>query len=226
MLFLGSLILLFSCSSAELRAPASLEEIPSGQEKVDVAKSVVQFFPVLTDSREVPIYFFIQLKNARARFVDVNPTEIEVRSNSGKPVSGKLERLSAGRYYLFLDNLSQNPPGELDFYVQGRVMREQVKLKRERPDAAQSKLQVVGHEGHKIAFRLKLRDKKKRPVESPETPEIQLEGEASVEDMRYVGSGTWEFLVIYPETNQIIYVSVRAMGVFFPRLYRYQHVEK
>jgi len=78
----------------------------------------------------------------------------------------------------------------------------------------------------KLFLRLKLADKTNRIVDSPEIPEIFLEGDGFIQDLKYLGEGVWDFTVVHPGENQLMYFSVRYMGLYFPNLYRYQHVDK
>lgn len=77
-----------------------------------------------------------------------------------------------------------------------------------------------------MVMRLKLADKNNHPIKLDELPEILVEGEAVVEDIKFVKKGVWEFTLKYPESNVIVYLSVRCLDVFFEHIYRFQHVEK
>ncbi len=221
------LILLFtlSCASEKVRKPASVHSVLKVGE-VDSKKSHVQIFPAVADEAGIWYYFFFQLKNAKGDFIDIDPSDIRVKSSKGDIIKFKQERFLTGRYYISLEKTAYVSSNELDFFVQGKPMKEKFKLAFNPPDKAFTKLKMVNHENYRMVFRLKLADNKNRPVEVPEKPEVQLQGNGTIDDMKHVGEGVWEFAVTYPEDNQIMYISVRAMGVFFPKMFRYQHVEK
>lgn len=58
-------------------------------------------------------------------------------------------------------------------------------------------------------------------------PEILIEGvtSAQVESVEHISAGIWQITVIYPEENQLFYVSVRVQGKTIKNLFRFQHVE-
>lgn len=204
------------------RKLASVPEVPI----YDHSKSQVQIFPAVAADNALWYYFYVETKNTKGKYFAVEPSEIEVRTHKGKKVPFRFEQLLAGRYYITLEKTFDISSAQLDVLVKGKPLKEQFKLNMRVPDKVHSKITLVKKTRNKIIFRLLLADKKDQPVEIPDKPEIILEGIGSVEEMRHVSEGTWEFSLIYPEENQIMYFSVRAMGIYLSNLYRYQHVEK
>ena len=87
---------------------------------------------------------------------------------------------------------------------------------------------MLSNSRHRVKFRLTLADKQGKGVEIPTIPEIIVEPGSSgdVENLEHIKEGVWEFTVHYPEHNIIMYINVRAHGVYLEKLYRFQHVEK
>jgi hypothetical protein len=192
----------------------------------DHTRSLAHIFPAVAADNGIWYYFYVETKNTYGRFYNIDPSEIEIKTHKGKKVAFKYEQILAGRYYLTLEKTVDVSSAELDIFVRGKALKEQFKLNMRQPDKANSTIKLVKISDNRLVFRLRLADKKNQPVEMPDKPEIILEGMANVEDVTHVSEGTWEFTVIYPEQNQIMYFSVRAMGVYLSNIYRYQHVEK
>lgn len=192
----------------------------------DYSKSLVHIFPAVAADNGIWYYFYVQTKDTFGRFHAIDTKEIEIRTRKGKKVPYKVEQLLPGRYYLTLEKTSDFSSAELDIFVRGKALKEQFKLNMRQPDQKNSSIKMIKNSRNTLVFRLRLADKKNQPVEVPDKPEIILEGMGNIEDLKHVSEGTWEFSIIYPEQNQIMYFSVRATGVYLSNLYRYQHVEK
>lgn len=192
----------------------------------DHTKSLVNIFPAVSADESIWYYFYVQTKDTYGRFIQIDMNDIVIKTRKGKKISFKVEQLLQGRYYLTLEKTSDFSSAELDIFVRGKALKEQFKLNMRRPDKKNSSIKLIKNSQNTLVFRLRLADKKNQPVEIPDKPEIILEGIGNVEDLRHVSEGTWEFSIIYPEQNQIMYFSVRAMGVYLSNLFRYQHVEK
>jgi hypothetical protein len=192
----------------------------------DHSKSLVNIFPAVSADDGIWYYFYVQTKNTLGQFTHIDPSEIEVRTSKGKKIPFKSEQLLRGRYYLSIEKTPEFSSAQLDIFVRGKALKEQFKLNMRHPDKSNSSIKIVKNSRNKLTFRLRLADKKNQAVEIPEKPEIILEGIGNIEDLKQSSEGTWEFSIIYPEQNQIMYFSVRAMGVYLSNLYRYQHVEK
>jgi len=192
----------------------------------DHSKSLVNIFPAVAADEGIWYYFYVQTKDSFGRFIAIDTSDIEIRTRKGKKIPFKVEQLLNGRYYLTLEKTSDFSSAELDVFVRGKALKEQFKLNMRQPDQKNSTIKLLKNSQNKLVFLLRLADKKNQPVEIPDKPEIILEGIGNVEDLKHVSEGTWEFSIIYPEQNQIMYFSVRAMGVYLSNIYRYQHVEK
>lgn len=225
-IFFSLLIFLIGCASERpVRKIASVDTIVKiGQ--VDLKKSSVQIFPAVAADDGLWYYFYVQLRDTDGKYIDADPSDIGLKTDKGKPVPFKLERLLVGRYYLTLEKTADISSVQMDFFIQGKKLKEQFKMQMRLPDKAHSKITIVKNTIERITFRLRLADKLNQPVEIPDRPEIILEGVGSVENIKHVHEGIWEFSLIYPNENQIMYFSVRAHGVYLNKLFRYQHVEK
>lgn len=223
-LFILTFLLIGCASEKPLRKPAS-EHTLFRPGIVDQKKSSVQVFPSVAADQSIWYYFFVQLKDQNGKFIDTEIDDIEITSK-GKKYNFKSDRLLTGRYYLLVEKTNELSTPKLDISVQGKPLKTQFKLNLRQPSKAYTSLKLVKNEANRLTFRLRLADKKNQPVELPEKPEISIEGEGNVEDLVHLGEGVWEFSILYPELNQVLYVSVRAMSVSFNRMYRHQHVEK
>lgn len=226
-LLLILIFLITACSSVE-QEQKQLRKIASASRPAiyDHSKSLVHIFPAVAADNGIWYYFYVQTKDSFGRFMPIDPNEIEIRTHKGKKIAFKFEQLLGGRYYLTLEKTSDFSSAELDVVVRGKALKEQFKLNMRHPDKSKTSIKIVKNDQNKLMFQLRLADKLNQPVEIPDKPEIILEGMGSIEDLKHVSEGTWEFSIIYPEQNQIMYFSVRAMGVFLSNIYRYQHVEK
>lgn len=193
---------------------------------VDYNKSFIQLFPDESKGEESWYYFYVALKDSRGKFVDILETDFELKTSSNKSIDFHLDKLFTGRYNVKIKHDKKLQLETLNFFVQGKLLKEKFKLFYKRPFPAHSKLTLVAKQDSSLKIRLQLLDKHKAPVDPPEIPEILLDGAGEIVSMERLGPGQWEFSVIYPEQNQIMYFSVRSMGVYLPNLFRYQHVEK
>lgn len=196
-------------------------EVPT---EVDPQKSLVRIFPAVASEHGLWYYFFLQLKDPKGRFVDSD--DIQIRNLKGEDVAFVKERVNSGRYYLTFQKVAGESSAHLNVLAQGKTLKEEFKLSFDYPHKKFSKIRLVQKENHVLKFQLSLRDEKNIPVGVRERPEIFLDGIGIIKELNEVTEGTWEFSVVYPDDNQIMYLSVRAMGVFLPKLFRYQHVEK
>lgn len=167
----------------------------------------------------------MQLKDVNGKFVDCGPEEFSLKSKKGKKLNYSFERSLKGHYFLTIHSSELNVK-HINLFVQNKPLMEQFKLQLNRPVPVHTKMKIIKNAENTLSVELLLRDKENKPVELPERPEILLEGAGHIENLQHVGEGIWHFEVKYPEENQIMYFSIRAMGVKIPNLYRYQHVEK
>src|SRR5690606_24285313 len=157
-------------------------------------------------------YFYLQLKDSNGRFVDSR--DIKITTEKGDEVPFIQERVLTGRYYLTLKKEAGLSSAHLNVIAQGKVLKEEFKLSFDYPHKKNSQIRLVQKDNNVLKFQLNLRDEKNIPVDVSERPEIFLEGMGIINEVKEVSEGTWEFTVLYPDENQIMYLSVRAMGVF------------
>lgn len=219
-------ILLVACASKKPERKIASVSSPEVVRVIDMKKSHVEIFPAVAADSGLWYYFFVQLKDQSGRYIDCRDGDLSLKNHRKKVIPFNRERVSVGRYYLSLEKTAEISSGELDFFVQGKALKEHFRLNYRQPSREHTTFSVLRNEGGKITLRLVLADKLNRKVELPDKPEIILEGQGIIEDLHHTGEGTWEFSVIYPEENQIMYFSVRAMGLLLTNLYRYQHIEK
>jgi hypothetical protein len=228
--FIFLFLSVMSCTSAppevvkdrQVAAVATPKKIPI----LDYKKSLVNIYPAVPTEEGLWYYFYVQLKDTDGMFLDCSSKEIVLKTSKGRILPFTQERSLKGRYYLTLEKTADISSGQIDVFVQGVPLKEQFKLHFKYPDKRNSKISILRNKDNKITFTLRLADKDNAPVEMPENPEIILEGSGTIDEIKYVSEGTWEFSLVYPEENQIMYFSVRAQGVYLSNLFRYQHVEK
>lgn len=220
------LIVLFclGCSTQKAQRNVASNSAPILPTEVDPEKSIVRIFPAVADEHGLWYYFYLQLKDRNGQFVDSD--DIKITTLKGEGIPFLKERIKSGRYYLTLEKNAGVSSAHLNVLAQGKILKEEFKLSFDYPHKSHSKIRLVQKENHVLKFQLNLRDEKNIPVAVSEQPEIFLEGMGIIKELNEVSQGTWEFTVVYPDENQIMYLSVRAMGVFLPKLFRYQHVEK
>lgn len=188
---------------------------------VDPKMSVVKLYP--PDAYHEGQRFFLELRNSSGIKVDVEDQEIKVKCSKISP-KYKVLWVSQGRYQLEfaeeLENLKK-----VKFLVQGKLLKHEL-MSFKKPSRSHSKLILLGKGDHQISMKLTLQNKRGERVETQAPPEIILEGLGEVSTLKLSQNGIWEFTVNLPELNQIIYLNVRANGVEFDHLFRYQHIEK
>lgn len=194
--------------------------------EIDLKRSEVQIFPAVASESGVWYYFYVQLKDQNGNYVDCEPGDISLTTSKGEPIFFEYERQLPGRYYLTVEKTPAVSSHQLNFYIQDKPLKEKFKLHFTLPSKTKSKISVLEKRNHYLKLQLKLVDENNKPVQMPDQPDVMFEGLGYVEDFKQVGEGVWQFRVIYPDDNQIMYFSVRAMGVFMPKIFRYHHVQE
>jgi hypothetical protein len=193
--------------------------------KMDPAKTQIRFYQdYLNDMNSS--YFHLQFKNELGENVDIQLEELQVFSNLGLENQYKISRTSRGVYNLTFEKLDLKKIKVIELFYQKVLLKKQKLISWVLPVKKYSSLTLISNPEGKLNFELRLADGQKYPVDLPEPPEIIIDGKAKLEILQPVKKGVWFLRVSYPEENQIIYISVRVLGVSFDNFYRYQHVEK
>ena len=190
--------------------------------EISFEKSFFQVFPSVVEDGTLKYYFYLQIRDAKGRYVDCESTDIVVKNKKGMKIPHTFERLMPGRYYVTL----KEAHNDLSFLVQGKKLLGKLQLTQDRPDRNFSSITLIEQKDSELRLRLKLSDKNNRPIKPTNPPEIILDGMGEVTELKPIQEGIWEFSIIYPEINQLLYISVRAQDAYFSNIYRYQHVEK
>ena len=227
-LLFWSLLLVIGCS---LRSPTReiasfYQDIHLGE--VNAQKSVVKQFPPEIEGALTRYYFYVQLKDDQGDFIDREMSDFNITEDKKQKVEFSFKRILRGRYYLIVEKETETSKGHLDFTVAGHSLSKQLKLPIKAPVRKHSHLKKVAQERNRVKFILTLADAQKNPVDVYHSPEIILEGNhhGQIEELERTGPGKWQFSVVYPEENQLIYLSIRSSGVYLKDLFRFQHVEK
>lgn len=223
-----SLLFLIGCShrSPERNMASFYQDVQLGV--VDPLKSVVKQFPPEVDGSVTRYYFYVQLLDDQGDYIDREQDDFQINEDHKQKVNFSFKRILRGRYYLILEKESEKSKGHLDFSVSGHSLSKQLKLPIKPPVRKHSHLKKVSEESNRVNFVLTLADAQAMPVDVYHSPEIILEGNhhGVMEGLERAGPGKWQFSVVYPEENQLIYLSIRSAGVYFKDLFRFQHVEK
>jgi hypothetical protein len=215
-----SFILFSSCASYREQNNPSAAPIVLGQ--VDPKLSSVKLFSNDQEDSD-DLHFYVELRSAPKTLVDVNPKDIVIKK-SKTILTADVQRLSIGKYKVTVKNEEQNLKS-LKFSVKKKYLKHQlVTLKK--PTRKNSSFKLVSNLDGRLKLRLTLKDKHGSMVELQHLPEIILEGLCEVSQIKIVKPGVWDVEIVYPEENQILYLSVRASGVQIERFFRYQHIEK
>lgn len=220
MLILFHLLLLVSCATQPQRQIASEQVIVLGE--VNASKSKIKLHQTNLSQNDY-FHFYLELRDARSKLVDVDLKDIRVR-NQKNQLDSFVKRLSKGRYEVTIPE-SLADLSKIKFFVQKKVLPHKL-VANQKPVRAHSKLELISQGDHVVHLRLTLRDKASLPLETELFPDIILEGLAEVSELRLIKKGVWEFSLAYPEQNQIFYLSIRANEVLLERLFRFQHLEK
>lgn len=220
------LVMFFTgCSHVPGRRLASeQEDLQLGE--VDYRQSLVQIFPGDIKDELISYYLYVQLKNPQGEFVDFDQNEFSLRNNESEKINFTVERVLRGRYYIKLEKRDGVEWKTLDLLLQGKALREKFKLSISKPSRKFSSIKLLKKLDGKIILRLKIADRHNRKLELPDVPEIWFDGAGEISEIKHTSEGEWEFTFSYPEVNQVIYFTVRASGVSFRKLYRFQHIEK
>lgn len=224
---LVSLFLLVSCASkrpvAERTVAASQSELPAF---IDFTKSSVKLFPPILDGDKYRYYFYVDLKDEAGVHADCAVEDITLKNESGKSLNFRLDRLLIGRYYVVVDGYEKIHASTLSVYLRGQKLKGDFKLSAQKPVLEHSSVRLIKNEDYTAKLVMQLRDENGRPVSLAHDPELILNGDGQIYGLRQVKEGVWEFSLHYSEQNHIMYISVRAQGVYFRNIFRFQHVEK
>lgn len=191
----------------------------------DQEKSSVKVFPPEHHEKFTRHFYFVELRDEKGVHIDRDLHEIEVRIKSNK-LEAKIERVLRGRYYVKIDTDKKLSPGQLDFYVSGKKLRESFKVGLKPAHSSQTKMRLLRATKNRAKFELVLKDEKGRFVEAPIGPEIIMESVAQVTKLEHMGNGIWHITMTYPFGNHLFYISVRSYGVEFKNLFRFQFVDR
>lgn len=223
---LFTLFFILGCSHPKYRSAASFgsEEMHLGTPEME--RSQVKKFPPEISNNNFRFYFYVELKDSEGEPVDVFNREFKVLDEMNNFVPFRVKRIVSGQYYLIVDKDLNEKARTLKFMVSGKKFEQEFTLSTTEASPKHSFITIDKNQRHRVKFILTLRDQNNRPVELPSNPEFILDGNAVTEDIKYLKDGKWEFHIIHPEENQVIYISVRAHSAYFPKLYRYHYVER
>lgn len=209
----------WGCSHEPLRSPASVgEKLTYG--KFDLNKSVIRLFEdvQLGDDEYA---FFIEARDEHSRLIDFSEDELRI-THSGRVIPFSLQRLSRGTYILNLEIFSLDG---LKLFIQGAQFKHKF-AKLPPPVRNHSAVVILKQKDYELLLKLSLRDRRNKPVISPISPDIIIDGFGKVDDLTELSPGEWTFRLIFPEQNQVLYLSVRSNGGYLPKIFRFHYVEK
>jgi len=222
-----SLFLLFACAHDDAsRDIASSESDDYLFGDIDFKKSSVRVYPEEKEDGKFHYYFFLQLKDSLDRFVDIEVSELVLKTKKGEVIPHTLDRSSRGKYYVTVESDAKLGHREVLFLFNNTQLKEQVSLKWDQPSKKHSTISQIRQGLQRRTFKLCLKNNKKQILTDPKGPEIIIDGYAEVEDLHQDPNRCWIFDVIYPDQNILFYISVRSHGAFFERMIRINHIEK
>jgi hypothetical protein len=195
--------------------------------KIEQQLSSIRLFPGEEIAAGYSRYFiYLELRNAQNQYVDFDLNEISLRTAAKVEIHFKVDRLSRGRYYLIIEASDELASKKLDLSINDQTFYRNFTLFFLRPDPRTSFIHIVESGNNSMKMKLFLSDSNGSPVELPGDPELIIEGQALIEGVKRIKKGVWEFELIYPERNEIFYISVRANGVNLRHMFRMHYVQK
>lgn len=220
------LLLLTGCSSRQpFRSIASPD---SFCREADLSKSHLKMFSSAQYGGvdENKRYFFLVLRDDKGGFVECESLDIAIKESNGKKMKFTYHRSSMGQYYLIPSTNDKSIFEDLKVYVSDKPIMTKNKYS-EPSNKVTSTIKLSKHLPYKAVFLLKIKDSSADEDINFETPEIILEGgHGLVDEIEQINKTTWKFSLIYPEENQIIYISARTNGTVISNTIRFQHIEK
>ena len=175
---------------------------------------------------DISYYLYVELKNSEGKYVDCDQKDLALGLKEGKKIDFDFHRALVGRYYLKIEKEEDVKAKNINLYYKEKPLKEQFKVHFNKPHKSNTKITIVSNQEYRLTLRLRFADKNNHSIELPEAPEIWIAGQGIIEDVKHLKEGVWEFSILIPDENQIMYISARAMGVSFRNLYRFQHIEK
>lgn len=212
------LLLLMSCSSPKLqRSIASVEE-EFGE--VSLVHSKARIYPS-SENGTLKYYIFLQLRDADGQAVNAYPSQIILQTALGNKIKYSYQKSGLGGYYLSLPNFHQS---EIRVII-GSALLTKLKI-HEKSKLLSSEIRLIRRSAYRATFQFRILDEFKNKVEISESPDIVIDNQSGlVEEVRQVNKSTWKFDLVYPDENQLIYISVRSNGRLFPNIFRFQYLE-
>jgi hypothetical protein len=224
-----SLLVLTACSHGPHRNLASEENLDAVPEhlfnfgQIDHQKSKIQLFPAESYGSQPQWFFSVELVNESGGPVDIDEDEMQIQ-HDGNFIAYQFDRIGQGKYTILMRQ-EDFELKKLKFIVQGKPIVKSCEQNLKAPSFARSKITVVEQGDHELTLQLELKDQTGNVLDAE--PDININnGMTHIEQVRKIRAGIWQFKVIFPEENRILYFSVRANGFLLDKLFRYQHVEK
>ncbi len=224
------LLLVFSVGCGHInrpsRIPAQSLDLKNIDQELDLRNSVVKFFPPEKVKDGFVFYVFFEGRNASRELIDIDTSKLRLKDSTQFIQDVKISKVAKGKYYFNFFRPFSLRELYLKITYENQLLHTPLKLSLLTLDDSKSTLKSIGVVQDGVKFRLALRDRLNRSVKVAYPPEILVTGDAVAEDLHEVTPGNWEFIIRYPNFNQIIYISVRVHGEFFGNMFRIQHVEK
>jgi hypothetical protein len=203
----------------------------NGQTEIFYPDNHEKIFPVakfFSNESKDEIYLFLETKNAKDEFVDVDESQLHLRkSGTTKNLERTIQRADAGRYYIRWKASSAKQQLSLDITYGGKKLAPSIVYeKMDKINFKKSSLTIEKKDHTTFNLELKLVNNRGKPLDSSITPEILFEGAGHLSELKSAGPGIWHFNVILPQENQILYFGVQLNGQREDRFLRFQYVEK
>lgn len=199
------LLLLVGCSSPQSKRSIASEPEVFGV--VSLSNSNGRIYPSGTSKDgKLKYHVYLVLKDDYGQAVDCAPSEILLQSDRGQKLKYSYHRSSVGMYYLGLSHVPGKHSGEIEVRI-GPALLTKLSLP-QISTQLRSKIKLIKNSVYRATFHFQLLNEFEVPVNISEAPAIIIDDEfVLIEDVLKVNKNTWKFELVYPEDNQLIYIS-------------------
>jgi len=207
------------------RLPANDQKIASTAE-LDLKGTTLKVFPPVLEGNYFRFHFFFETRDVHNQLTDFKVDDLRIFTDRKKLIKFEVQKVSLGKYYLNFRHTINNSELGLSFFLKNQLIHKIPNFSLSLVDNSKSWIKAYGLIQDGVRLRLFLSNDKGNLIKPLVPPEIIVSGEAEITDFKETDQGLWEFNLLYPNYNQIIYLSVRTQGSFIGQIYRFQHIEK
>lgn len=221
------LLVIWGCSSSQpSRQPAQSTDTVVDV-SFDSSQSILKIFPLEKFNNGFNFYIYLEARDINRNLINLMTDKIVVKNGKVTLKDIEVHQHSKGRYYLSFFRKISNNQLNIKVFINNSLIKSFNPISLSAVDDSKLFIKTIGHVQDGLRMRLILLDKSSRPIRLVSEPEILVTGNnAEIVDLKEVSHGIWDFNLMYPKMNQVIYLSIRAHGDFWGNIFRLQHVEK